>query len=58
MQVQHKRLDAVAITARRAYKAPTIRMLSEDEVLMAFQMTAAEISAASCWWMPCTSGCP
>jgi hypothetical protein len=55
--MQIKSLDE--ITTRRPYKAPVIRLLSEDEVLMAFQMTAAEISAASCWWSPCTgSTCP
>ena len=44
--------------ARPPYEPPAVRVLSEDEVLAAFQMTAAEISAASCWWMPCTTGCP
>jgi hypothetical protein len=44
--------------AKGRYEAPTIRELSEDEVLAAFQMSAAEISAAGCWWTmgpsPCT----
>ena len=57
MQVLQKR-EEVRET-RRAYQPPSVRVLSEDEVLMAFQMTAAEISAASCWWMPCpASQCP
>jgi hypothetical protein len=32
------------------YEKPTIIAMDEDEVLAAFQMTAAEISAAGCWW--------
>jgi hypothetical protein len=57
MQALHKREDVRE--TRRAYQPPSVRVLSEDEVLMAFQMTAAEISAASCWWMPCpASQCP
>jgi hypothetical protein len=34
------------------YEGPTITVLSETELLNAFQMTAAEISAAGCWWHP------
>jgi hypothetical protein len=37
-----------------AYQKPKISVLSEEQVLAAFQMTAAQISAAGCWWMPCT----
>jgi len=32
------------------YEKPRITVMDEDEVLAAFQMTAAEISAAGCWW--------
>jgi len=39
--------------------------MDRDEVLQAFQMTAAQISAAGCWWaaacsasVPCTVGNP
>ena len=39
------------------YQAPIVRVMTEDEVLAAFQMTAAEISAAGCWWTPAPSGC-
>jgi len=42
----------------KAYERPSIRQLDEDELLNAFQMTAAEISVASCWWAACPSGCP
>jgi hypothetical protein len=35
-----------------SYESPTITVLSDTELLNAFQMTAAEISAAGCWWMP------
>ncbi len=33
------------------YETPRITIMTDDEVLKAFQMTAAEISAAGCWWM-------
>ena len=41
-----------------SYEAPTLRVLDEEELLNVFQMTAAEISVASCWWSSCPSGCP
>jgi hypothetical protein len=40
------------------YEAPSITMLDEEELLNVFQMTASEISAASCWWNACPSACP
>ncbi len=41
------------------YARPSIRVLDEEELLNIFQMTAAEISVASCWWSACASpGCP
>ena len=43
----------------KAYESPTIKVLDEEELLNLFQMTAAEISVASCWWSNCaTPGCP
>jgi hypothetical protein len=42
---------------RRPYEAPIVREMSEDEVLAAFQMSAAEISAGTCWWGTAMSGC-
>jgi hypothetical protein len=36
---------------RPLYEAPRITVMSDEEVLKAFQMTAVEISAAGCWWM-------
>jgi hypothetical protein len=36
---------------RPQYEAPRITVMSDEEVLKAFQMTALEISAAGCWWM-------
>jgi len=43
----------------KAYERPSIRQLDEDELLNAFQMTAAEISVAACWWGNCPSAaCP
>ena len=47
-----------AAPAGAPYHAPALRDLTEDEVLASFQMTAAEISAASCWWVACATGCP
>ena len=39
---------------RSVYETPKITMMDRDDVLQAFQMTAAQISAAGCWWV---SGC-
>lgn len=36
---------------RPQYETPRITVMSDEEVLKAFQMTAVEISAAGCWWM-------
>lgn len=35
---------------RPRYEAPKITPMDRDDVLLAFQMTAAQISAAGCWW--------
>ena len=32
------------------YETPRLTVMSDEEVLKAFQMTALEISAAGCWW--------
>jgi hypothetical protein len=40
-----------------AYEAPTITVLSDEEVLRAFQMTAAQIGAAATWWSTSCSAC-
>jgi hypothetical protein len=32
------------------YITPEITLMTDSEVLKAFQMTATEISAAGCWW--------
>jgi len=32
------------------YDKPSVTVLDEDELLNVFQMTAAEISVAMCWW--------
>jgi hypothetical protein len=43
------------VDIRPRYEAPKITPMDRDEVLQAFQMTAAQISAAGCWWAPgCT----
>lgn len=44
---------------RTGYAPPSVRVLDEEDLLKVFQMTAAEISVASCWWGNCPSaGCP
>lgn len=43
----------VATTGKPAYERPALRVMEQDEVLEAFQMTATEISAAGCWWNAC-----
>ena len=44
--------------APAAYEAPSAKVLDEEELLKVFQMTAAEISVASCWWGARSAGCP
>jgi hypothetical protein len=46
------------ISIEDAYQTPTIRLIDEEELLKVFQMTAAEISVAGCWWIACSVGCP
>ncbi len=43
---------------RAGYTPPSVSVLDQEDLLKVFQMTAAEISVASCWWLSCTSGCP
>lgn len=40
------------------YEAPKITVMNRDDVLQAFQMTAAQISAAGCWWSPGCAASP
>ena len=40
--------------SRPRYEVPKITPMDRDEVLQAFQMSAAQISAAGCWW---AAGC-
>ena len=35
------------------YEPPSVTVLDEEELLKIFQMTAAEISVAACWWGSC-----
>jgi hypothetical protein len=39
------------------YEPPTITVMSDEEVLRAFQMTAAQIGAAAQWWSASCSAC-
>jgi hypothetical protein len=34
------------------YERPEVEVMNDEEVLRAFQMTAAQISSAGCWWTP------
>jgi hypothetical protein len=43
---------------RADYTPPSVTVLGEEDLLKVFQMTAAEISVALCWWGACTRGCP
>jgi len=40
-----------------AYEPPTIKVMSDEEVLRAFQMTAAQIGAAAVWWVASCISC-
>ncbi|GAB3778033.1 hypothetical protein GCM10028796_57890 [Ramlibacter monticola] len=40
------------------FAAPSVKVLDEEDLLKVFQITAAEISVASCWWGACSVGCP
>ena len=42
---------------KATYEPPRIAVLSEEEVLRAFQMTAAQIGAAAVWWSASCSAC-
>jgi len=44
---------SVTTETRRTYRTPTIKVMSETELLAAFQMTAAEICSTGCWWGSC-----
>ena len=46
-----------SLNPKHPYEAPSIKVLDEEELLKVFQMTAAEISVASCWWGACSVGC-
>lgn len=51
--------NSTQTVSKPRYERPTITVMDRDEVLQAFQMTAAEISAAGCWWTPaCPGGNP
>jgi hypothetical protein len=43
---------------RTDYAPPSVSVLDEEDLLKVFQMTAAEISVAGCWWNACSAGCP
>lgn len=47
--------SAVATDTRPTYQPPSMRVMNESELLVAFQMSAARISAAGCWWAACNN---
>ena len=52
-------MDTTKTNSRPRYESPRITPMDRDEVLQAFQMTAAQISAAGCWWTPgCSASVP
>lgn len=48
-----KAIREAAGAQKPVYQRPTLKVMEQDEVLEAFQMTATEISAAGCWWNSC-----
>jgi hypothetical protein len=47
-----------APSAEDGFAPPSVKVLDEEDLLKVFQITAAEISVAACWWAACTPGCP
>lgn len=54
MSIQTIERDKAQEEVRPKYVQPTLRVMDESEILAAFQMTAARISAAGCWWGGCS----
>ena len=48
-----KKIADEQVAEKPQYERPTLKVMSQEEVLEAFQMTATEISAAGCWWSGC-----
>ena len=48
-----KAVSEITSAQKLAYERPSLKVMNQDEVLEAFQMTATEISAAGCWWGTC-----
>jgi hypothetical protein len=40
-----------------AYETPTVTVMSDEEILRAFQMTASQIGAAATWWTASCAAC-
>ena len=47
-----------ASDADSGFAPPAVKVLDEEDLLKVFQVTAAEISVAQCWWGACSVGCP
>ena len=53
MKTENQEPSDAPVTAKAAYEPPEITRMEENDLLAAFQMTAAKISAAGCWWGAC-----
>ena len=51
-------MDSNQDVNKPVYEQPKITIMDRDDVLRVFQMTAAQISAAGCWWAPGCSATP
>jgi hypothetical protein len=52
----NSRVDIPTITGvRPKYQTPSMKVMNESDVLVAFQMSATKIGAAGCWWTGCNS---
>jgi len=47
-----KAVSATENASKPAYERPSLKVLTQEEVLQAFQIAGTEISAAGCWWTP------
>lgn len=53
MEEQSLEIEKSLDTSSFDYERPKITIMGSDDVLRAFQMTAAQISSAGCWWFSC-----
>jgi len=56
MAMTPEKEQQMAQIERPRYEKPRITSMDRDEVLQAFQMSAAQISSAGCWWTTACTG--